>query len=123
MQITKSNIYFSLTWIRKLLLSKDFAELQLYIEKFNEKLHRVFIPLFPEPLWKELLHYFFMMELGSSLESVIIIVENNKQATRLIIQYDELCSWKNRLNTATNIGNLDYLPNDILSYISQKLNH
>jgi hypothetical protein len=117
MNFTKSNIHFALTWIRKLLLNNNFSDIQCYLENFNKKLNCT-LPRLPNYLWNRLLHHFFMMELGSTLNSYHIVLEHNREIVRLIAQYDEACMWKKRLQTSTSIGNLNYLPNDILHYIS-----
>ena len=120
MNFTKSNIHFALIWIRKLLQKNNFPDIQHYLEIFNKKLSCT-LPRLPDYLWNRLLHHFFMMELGSTLNSYHIVLEHNREIVRIIAQYDEACMWKKRLQTSSNIGNLDYLPNDILHYISQLL--
>jgi hypothetical protein len=128
MNFTKSNIHFALIWIRKLLQKNYFPDknyldnciLKHYLENLNKKLSCT-LPRLPDYLWNRLLHHFFMMELGSTLNSYHIVLEHYREIVHLIVQYDEACVWKKRLQTSKNIGNLDYLPNDILHYISQLL--
>lgn len=121
MKITKSHIHFALVWIKRLLIKKDFTEIEKYTEKFNRNIENVLYPIFPEPIWNEILHYFFMMELGATLKSEGVIIENNNEVTKMIARYDELCMWKNRLSTGGDMGTLNVLPHDVLWNISKML--
>lgn len=121
MNITKSHIHFALVWIKRLLIKNDFTQIEKYTEKFNKKLEYVLHPVFPDPIWNEILHYFFMMELGATLKSETIIVENNNEVAKTIARYDELCMWKNRLLKGDDMGTLNVLPNTVLYYISEML--
>lgn len=121
MSITKSHIFFSLSWIKRLVAKNDFNVLEEYVNRFNTKLQATVQYPFPDRIWNEILHYYFMMELGATLQSVSIVLDYNHSIVKLISEYDNLSLWINRLQTASNIGTLDQLPNDILWCISDIL--
>lgn len=122
--VTHTYVQFSISWIHRLALRGDFEKLLSYVEKINNKIGIETSPPYPKAIWSEVLHGFFMIELGATLKMSSIVLESHKNITRLITSHTELLIWKRRLlQGGCQIGTLDTLPQDVLWYISEILSN